>query len=104
VIKKALGDPSYSTSDHGYPPGLEIKVLTDRHHASIEKAAAIIGIGRNNVVNLSAASGMDGDGFAPVLKRTLEGYKKSGKRVASIVVISHAEVNTVGYVVSYCYS
>ncbi|PVG01385.1 PLP-dependent transferase [Serendipita vermifera] len=92
AIQKALGDPSYSTSDHGYPAGLEVKVLTDRHHASIEKAAAIIGIGRNNVVNLSNDLGVDN--FATVLKQTLEDYKKLEKRIAPIVVISHAEVNT----------
>ncbi|CAG8618215.1 16435_t:CDS:2, partial [Acaulospora colombiana] len=80
ILGLALRDPSYSTSDHGYPADVEVKVLTDRHHASIEKAAAIIGIGRSNVISLITDSGMGNRSFATILKQTLGDYKSSGKQ------------------------
>lgn len=52
AIRQALGNPTYSVGDDGFPPGIQVRVLTDRHHASIEKAAAVVGIGRRNIVEL----------------------------------------------------
>ncbi|KAG8752064.1 hypothetical protein FRC14_007390 [Serendipita sp. 396] len=91
AIRKAIGDAEYSVADNGYPAGITIKVLTDRHHASIEKAAAIIGIGRKNVVSLVLAQS---ERFVDCLERQLEQYRTSPGKVATIVTVSFGEVNT----------
>ena len=95
AIKKALDDPTYSVGDDGFPPGVRIRVITDRHHAGIEKAAAIVGIGRKNVVELSNSSAS----FAEQLKETFEEQTqvdlKTGVKTGLIVVVGFAEVNTV---------
>lgn len=78
---------------------MQLKVLTDRHHASIEKAAAVVGIGRKNIVELPVTS--DGTGmveFADLVEEELLKYQQSqpsGMKYAVIVVVSFAEVNTV---------
>lgn len=51
AIREALGDPSYSVAEDGFG-GVNVRVLSDRPHASLYKAAAIVGIGRSNVRSL----------------------------------------------------
>lgn len=48
AVRKALNDPSYSVAEDGFG-GVTVKVLSDRPHASLVKAASIVGIGRSNV-------------------------------------------------------
>jgi hypothetical protein len=124
AVRKALGNPYYSVGDDGFPPGVQIRVLTDRHHASIEKAAAVVGIGRKNIVELplpvpgpvssiqaTESNEMDVDSnvtdgddaiieFADLLERELTKYRefaRSGSKTkyAVIVVVGFGEVNTV---------
>jgi hypothetical protein len=94
-----LNDPSYSVADSGFPVGVRIRVITDRHHVSIEKAAAVVGIGRKNVVDLSATSNNSSMFFSEKLDMELDSYNsedmKTGVRTGLIVVVGFAEVNTV---------
>jgi hypothetical protein len=48
AIRHAIQDPEYSTAEHGFA-GAKVIVLTDRPHASLLKAASLVGIGRSNV-------------------------------------------------------
>lgn len=48
AVRQALGDPTYSVAEDGFG-GVEVKVLSDRPHASLLKAASVVGIGRSNV-------------------------------------------------------
>jgi hypothetical protein len=59
AAKHAHGDPNYSVAEEGLG-GAVIKVLTDRPHASLIKAASMVGIGRANVrlVGSCVMSGM----------------------------------------------
>lgn len=90
AIQHALSNSSYSTGDDGIPPNITIRVLTDRHHASIEKAAALVGIGRRNVKSLEHTIRP----FVQALEDELKASTVQGKKVATIVVVSFAEVNT----------
>lgn len=92
VIRKALNDPNYSVSQDGFPPSVQIKVLTDRHHASIEKAAAVVGIGRRAIVDLSQVESKETN-FAGRLREVMSAERSV--KMAYIVVGSCAEVNTV---------
>ncbi|KIM28033.1 hypothetical protein M408DRAFT_329689 [Serendipita vermifera MAFF 305830] len=98
AVQRALNDATYSVADNGMPSGVRIRVLTDRHHASIEKATAIVGIGRKNVVDLSATSKGLSTPFVNRLESALQVYHgqaiESGEKVGFIVVVSFAEVNT----------
>ena len=88
---------------------MKIRVLTDRHHASIEKAAAVVGIGRRALIDLSQLDSSSSPSieekemvyeemnFAARLRDVMMKDKKEEKGVkyAYIVVTSCAEVNTV---------
>jgi hypothetical protein len=99
VIRKALNNPSYSVADSGFPVGVQIRVITDRHHVSIEKVAAVVGIGRKNVVDLPVTSNNSGMLFSERLDVELDSYSNeditTGIRTGLIVVVGFAEVNTV---------
>jgi hypothetical protein len=99
AIRKALNDPSYSVADYGFPTGVRIRAITDRHHASIEKAAAVVGIGRKNVVDLALTSINSSMSFSERLDDALASYSsedtKTGIRTGFIVIVGFAEVNTV---------
>jgi hypothetical protein len=86
-------------ADNGLPAGVRIRVITDRHHASIEKAAAVVGIGRKNVVDLSATSTNPSTSFCERLDTALCFYDseclKAGIKTGLIVVVGFAEVNMV---------
>lgn len=102
-MQKALNDPAYSIADDGFPSGIRIRVITDRHHASIEKAAAIVGIGRKNVVETSTVSNTLDQPFSKRLEEIFLEYTeeaaKAGERIGFIVVVGFAEVNTVRLIV-----
>jgi hypothetical protein len=81
---------------------VKIRVLTDRHHASIEKAVAVVGIGRRALVDLSqlgssSSPSIEEKNFATRLRNTMlkDKEEKEGVKYAYIVVVSCAEVNTV---------
>lgn len=81
--------------------GVTVKVITDRPHASLMKAAAVVGIGRANVVDLgkqigqSGVIGIDLEELERIFQETAPG---SGK--AAMVSLSFGEVNTVSEVSS----
>ena len=79
--------PGYSVAEYGLASTPKIHVFTDRHHASIEKAAAVVGIGRANVLYLPTT------GFIEELKVKLNRCKENGE--GAVVVLSFGEVNTV---------
>lgn len=71
-------------------------MLCDRPHASTVKAAALVGIGRSNVIDIGASDGKGID--LNVLEARLSGYSASFERDRKVafVVLSFGEVNTVG--------
>ena len=79
--------PGYSVAEYGLAATPRIYVFTDRHHASIEKAAAVVGIGRANVISLPSK------GFTEALKEKLTRCEEKGE--GAVVVLSFGEVNTV---------
>lgn len=94
AIRHALTQ-GYSASEHGLA-GIALKVYSDRPHASLFKAAAIVGIGRANVVDVSRKRG-SGDEVGIDLEE-LETYLKAtppGSGKGAIVSLSFGEVNTV---------
>lgn len=79
--------------DLSYIPS--IQVFCRKPHGSINKAAAVLGIGRRNVVEVPSGSDAMGIGMnAEALDRKLAERKISG--VGCIVVLTLGEVNTVG--------
>jgi hypothetical protein len=94
----------WTIAEDGFPPSLmgadgvprpAIRVFCRRSHGSINKAAAITGIGRRNVVELESSGedqlkvGMDVDD----LEETLKAAQSDG--VGRIVLVGLGEVNTV---------
>jgi len=77
----------YSVAERGLASTPQIYVFTDRHHASIEKAAAVVGIGRANVISLPPQR------FVEELKENLTRCEEKGEGV--VVALSFGEVNTV---------
>lgn len=67
-----------------------IQILTTVAHSSLKKAASIVGLGRNSVIDIG--SSIPTQAHRPDLKR-LEAALQT-PRTASIIVISCAEVNT----------
>ena len=74
-------------AEHGLASTPKIYVFTDRHHASIEKAAAVVGIGRANVITIPR------ERFVEDLKGKLIHCEEKGEGI--VVVLSFGEVNTV---------
>jgi hypothetical protein len=73
-----------------------VKVFTDRPHASLLKASAIVGIGRANVVDLGKKSG-DSEAIGIELGELERHLKETspGSGKAAIVSLSFGEINTV---------
>lgn len=76
-------------AEDGFPPGGGVEVLGVKVHASIVKAAAIVGIGRKNCIDLD-------DGYLKFdlvkLEARLKANVEAGK--GSIIVVGAGEVNT----------
>lgn len=93
----------WTVAEDGFPPLTldpsgdpipPIRVFCRKAHGSINKAAAVTGIGRRNVVDIDPGTdamkiGMD----AHVLERELR--KAKGMGIGCIVVVGLGEVNTV---------
>ncbi|KAM0787284.1 hypothetical protein ACM66B_006517 [Microbotryomycetes sp. NB124-2] len=89
------GHSSWSVPEDGFG-GVDVQVVVAGAHASVKKAAAIVGIGRNNVVDLTDHESelpcdFDLDKLEEALKRNYE----QGR--GSIVVMSAGEVNGGGW-------
>ncbi|KAI9346964.1 pyridoxal phosphate-dependent transferase [Obelidium mucronatum] len=91
VTKGVLGNDSFSFADDGYFNSPRVVVLHVHGHASLAKAASLLGIGRKNCINL--ASGPDDCDFdLKALELRLKLYREENTGV--IVVASYGEVNT----------
>ncbi|KAF8319744.1 PLP-dependent transferase [Clavulina sp. PMI_390] len=90
AVRSALNDPNYSVAEDGFG-GVTVKVLGDRIHSSTMKAAAIVGIGRSNVIDVHdpVTKGFD-------LKKLEELLASSTpeNKTGFIVCPSFGEVNT----------
>ncbi|KAJ3219983.1 hypothetical protein HDU67_007716 [Dinochytrium kinnereticum] len=91
VMKKIRGE-DFSVADEGLA-GCKVMVFHADAHASIGKAAAVVGVGRRSCVNLAKEGGAEFD--IAVLEQRLEECRR--ERVGCIVVTSHGEVNTGKY-------
>jgi glutamate/tyrosine decarboxylase-like PLP-dependent enzyme len=85
---------NYSVAESGFG-GVEIEVLSVGAHASIRKAASIVGIGRANVREIGDTNEENGiiSFDLEELERTLKEAKEKKRGV--IVCPSYGEVNTV---------
>ena len=95
VISHILGRP-YSVAEDGFG-GVEIDILTVEAHASIRKAAALVGIGRSRVLEMGYREEESGAELMAFDLRKLElalKHAKENKR-GVIVCPSYGEVNTV---------
>lgn len=95
VISSIKGDPNYSVSENGFG-GIEIEILSVGAHASIRKAAALVGIGRGNVHELGSDD--EGEGIVAFdLKELAMRLKEAKERKRGVIVCpAYGEVNTVG--------
>jgi hypothetical protein len=89
AIRCVLQKPEYSVSEEGFG-GVDVKVIADRPHQSLLKAASLVGLGRSNVMDLSTIQ----SGFLSGLEAELSRCAELG--MGRIVSISFGEVNTVG--------
>ena len=104
LLDHPLVAKGWSISEDGFPPtSLDAKgqpkpvmqIYCRRSHGSINKAAAVTGIGRRNVIDLAAPGedilqvGMDLDDLATKLRQS------QAENVARVVVVGLGEVNTV---------
>ena len=97
VLSRILGS-SYNAAEDGYR-GVEIDVLAAESHASIRKAASVVGIGRSRVVELVGGGENELAAFDMLkLERALKEAKEKGRGV--IVCPSYGEVNTVSKVIT----
>lgn len=87
--------PNYSVSDSG-TANISISIFTAGAHSSIAKSASILGIGKNNVEEITTQSEDEMCEFDLVeLERRMKSNWENG--VGSIVVSSFGEVNTGGF-------
>jgi glutamate/tyrosine decarboxylase-like PLP-dependent enzyme len=84
AIRTVLGE-DYSVAEDGFG-GVTITVFSDRAHCSLVKAAALVGIGRKNFVQLGSTRGE--------IEKQLQSCG-SGTGRGAIVSLSFGEVNTV---------
>lgn len=99
---RASTDTAYSVADHGFG-GVEIDIFCAGAHASIKKAASIVGIGRSRVIEVLGDAksegyeeGRDLVGFdLEMLEKKLGEARKAGRGV--IVCPAYGEVNTVSF-------
>ncbi|KAF8490899.1 pyridoxal phosphate-dependent transferase [Gautieria morchelliformis] len=94
AVRHALASSTHSVSEDGFG-GVTVKVYSDRPHASLLKAAATVGIGRANVIDLGKIIG--DSGTIGIELGELEKYLKEaapGSGTAAIVSLSFGEVST----------
>ncbi|KAG8748323.1 hypothetical protein FRC11_012047, partial [Ceratobasidium sp. 423] len=93
AVRTATGNQEHSVAEDGFA-GITVQVLCDRPHASTVKAAALVGIGRSNVIDIGSSDGKGID--LNVLEAKLSEYAASFERdrKAAFVVLSFGEVNT----------
>lgn len=87
---KLAADERWSVAERGLCAGVEVEALVAVPHASIAKAASVVGIGRANVVDLRSTSRIGCFDLAKLAQRLEENRGRKG----SIVVVSFGEVNT----------
>ncbi|KAF8585064.1 PLP-dependent transferase [Ramaria rubella] len=94
AVRHALASSTHSVSEDGYG-GVTVKVYTDRPHASLLKAAAAVGVGRANVVDLGRKI-EDGDTMGIDLGELEKHLKDAapGSGTAAVVSLSFGEVST----------
>lgn len=91
AVKQRRGD-DWSVAADGFG-GVEIDVFTAGGHASLSKAAALVGIGRRRVVEVKPADDLTGCAFdLAALESALAESRSAGR--GAIVVPSYGEVNT----------
>lgn len=92
AVKRSQGLEAWSVPEDGMG-GVEVDVFVSVAHASVAKAASIVGLGRRSVVNLvDEQSVMPCDFRMEELERRMKGNKEKGR--GSVVVHSAGEVNT----------
>ncbi|CAE6446321.1 unnamed protein product [Rhizoctonia solani] len=93
AVRTATGNQEHSVAEDGFA-GITVQVLCDRPHVSTVKAAAIVGIGRSNVVDVGSPDGKGID--LNTLEARLSEYAASFERDRKVafVVLSFGEVNT----------
>ncbi|CAE6461896.1 unnamed protein product [Rhizoctonia solani] len=93
AVRTATGNREHSVAEDGFA-GITVQALCDRPHASTVKAAALVGIGRSNVIDIGSPDGKGIDLNA--LEARLSEYAGSFERdrKAAFVVLSFGEVNT----------
>lgn len=85
----SLAIPGYSPAEHGLlnlPHRVSITILADRAHASLVKAAALVGLGRRSIIQLGSSM--------KEIEDQLHEYS-NGRDRGVIVSLSFGEVNTV---------
>lgn len=103
AVRTALNSPDHSVSEDGFA-GVTVKVYTDRPHASLLKAAALVGIGRSNVIDIGKKLnpaeeqndiiGIDLNELEEHFKQSLLPSSVNGIKTAAVVSVSFGEVNT----------
>jgi hypothetical protein len=95
AVRIATGNQEHSVAEDGFA-GITVQVLCDRPHVSTVKAAAIVGIGRSNVIDIGSPEGKGID--LDILETRISEYAASFERDRKVafVVLSFGEVNTVG--------
>ncbi|CEL56909.1 hypothetical protein RSOLAG1IB_08187 [Rhizoctonia solani AG-1 IB] len=93
AVRIGTGNQEHSVAEDGFA-GITVQVLCDRPHASIVKAAAIVGIGRSNVIDIGSPEGKGID--LDILETRISEYAASFERDRKVafVVLSFGEVNT----------
>lgn len=86
-----IHDRRVDYSQDGYDG--QVVVLTNMAHATVWKAASILGIGRRQVVEIPGMGLTKGDEEEQVLEKEVKKWKEAGKSV--LVFVAFGEVNTV---------
>ncbi|KAF9305509.1 hypothetical protein BGZ91_008742, partial [Linnemannia elongata] len=84
-----IHDRKVDYSQEGYDG--QVVIVTNMAHATVWKAASILGIGRKQVIEVSEM-GMDVEGNETVFENVVKEQKRAGKSV--LVFLSFGEVNT----------
>ncbi|KAJ3065226.1 hypothetical protein HDU98_011396 [Podochytrium sp. JEL0797] len=82
----------FSLADEGIFHSCRVVILHTHGHASLAKAASLLGIGRNNCINLGTSGSTACDFDLESLERSLQDYKRQNTGV--VLVPSYGEVNT----------
>ncbi|KAB5590679.1 hypothetical protein CTheo_5875 [Ceratobasidium theobromae] len=93
AVRTATGNEEHSVAEDGFA-GTTVQVLCDRPHASTIKAAALVGIGRSNVIDMGSPDGrgVNLDQLESKLSKFATSFEK--ERKTAFVVLSFGEVNT----------